>query len=106
MSNNYDYEANRMNAFLVNMVRELLLDKKSVYYIDQNRDRRAAISAITRDHFRLEVTNGALSGKGSLHYNVLIVINEHEVSESLRKEWDSIPSFYNGIHPCTIRISI
>lgn len=87
------------------IVNSLLDQGFTVCYIDKDRDRRKFVRALEPESERLYVVAGDFYGTG-LHYNILIIVNEHEYDPKLVKEWNNIPGVTGNKLPAIIRISL
>lgn len=91
-----------MNADITPIVRIFVRQGLTVCYVDFDSARRAIVGRLKG----VTTMEPKLSGKGTLHTNVLILVNESEFDPKVAKELKNIPGYIDGVFPTTIRIDL
>lgn len=95
-----------ISNFHISVVKACLDAGLTVCYIDKDAIRRGEVRRLDNSYSRLGVANGALSGYGGPHMNVLILVNEDEFEPTMVKEFKNIPGYVDGIYPNYIYLNI
>ncbi|MGH7240987.1 MAG: hypothetical protein ACREGB_01685, partial [Candidatus Saccharimonadales bacterium] len=93
-------------AMIEGVVMSFLRQAKSVYYLDDNRERREYIKELTIVYGKLQVDGYAPSGRAAAHAQVLIMVNPHRAVAAWVREALAIPGYYDNLAPMIVRIQI
>ncbi len=80
----------------------------TVAYVDADEKRRNAVKVFHTVYppHMLTIKTPVLTGESSLHYNVLVMVNEHNFDPTVRKELCALAGVSGGMGSMIIRISV
>ena len=102
----YSVEFKKPN--LVDMVESFLNQGFSVAYFDCDDRRRENVNfqLHERPYDKLKIEEPKLSGRSTVHYNIVIIVNGYDIDPRVRKELIHIAGCFGGYGACIVEVNI